>query len=151
MGKYVAYVIGILIVLFALEWFGIVDVPFLEIPNYLSGKEEFRILSSYNGKEPGHILDGFGRTPLCKYNLLPGAVENEIKDVGHLLEHLPYRASFGYQIKTDVGGDTFCFYLKTEKSVGRREDFFELDVAQGYMNGLFELLDKLGLIRGIKW
>jgi hypothetical protein len=40
MGKYIAYAIIILLVLFALEWFEIVDIPFLEIPDYLSGKEE---------------------------------------------------------------------------------------------------------------
>lgn len=40
MGKYIAYAVIILLVLFALEWFEIVDIPFLEIPDYLSGKEE---------------------------------------------------------------------------------------------------------------
>ena len=40
MGKFVAYFIVIVMVLFALEWFEIVDIPFLEIPDYLSGKEE---------------------------------------------------------------------------------------------------------------
>ncbi|MEJ2096866.1 MAG: hypothetical protein P8Y38_06945 [Deltaproteobacteria bacterium] len=40
MGKYIAYAIIILLVLFALEWFEIVDIPFLEIPDYLSSKEE---------------------------------------------------------------------------------------------------------------
>ena len=40
MGKYVAYVIIILLVLFGLEFFEVVDIPFLEIPDYLSGKEK---------------------------------------------------------------------------------------------------------------
>ena len=40
MGKYLAYVIVIVIVLFAIEWFEIVDIPLIEIPDYLSGKEE---------------------------------------------------------------------------------------------------------------
>lgn len=40
MGKYLAYVILALIIIFVLEWFEIVDIPFLEIPNYLTGKED---------------------------------------------------------------------------------------------------------------
>lgn len=40
MGKYIGYVILILIVLFAVEFFGIVDIPYFDIPNYLSGKED---------------------------------------------------------------------------------------------------------------
>jgi len=39
MGKYVGYVILILIVLFAVEYFGIIDIPFFEIPDYFGGKE----------------------------------------------------------------------------------------------------------------
>ena len=39
MGKYVGYVIMILIVLFAVEFFGIVDIPYFDIPDYFSGKE----------------------------------------------------------------------------------------------------------------
>ena len=39
MGKYVGYVILILIVLFAVEYFGIYDIPFFDIPDYFSGKE----------------------------------------------------------------------------------------------------------------
>lgn len=41
MGKYLAYFIVIVLILFALEWFEVVDIPFLEIPNYLTGKEDF--------------------------------------------------------------------------------------------------------------
>jgi hypothetical protein len=40
MGKYIAYAILIIGVLFALEWFQIVDVPFLDIPDFMSGKKE---------------------------------------------------------------------------------------------------------------
>lgn len=40
MGKYVGYVILALIVLFAVEFFGIVDIPYFDIPNYFSGKED---------------------------------------------------------------------------------------------------------------
>ena len=39
MGKYVGYVILIVIILFAVEYFGIIDIPFFDIPDYLSGKE----------------------------------------------------------------------------------------------------------------
>ena len=40
MGKYVGYVILALIVLFAVEFFGIVDIPYFDIPDYFSGKED---------------------------------------------------------------------------------------------------------------
>ena len=39
MGKYVGYAILALIVLFVLEFFGIVDIPYFDIPDYFSGKE----------------------------------------------------------------------------------------------------------------
>lgn len=39
MGKYIFYGFIILVVLFFLEWFKIVDVPFLEIPDFFSGKQ----------------------------------------------------------------------------------------------------------------
>ena len=39
-GKYIGYAILIIVVIFVLEWFQIVDVPFLEIPNFLSGKKD---------------------------------------------------------------------------------------------------------------
>lgn len=41
MGKYLGYFILVVLVIFALEWFEIVDIPFLEIPDYLTGKEDF--------------------------------------------------------------------------------------------------------------
>jgi hypothetical protein len=40
MGKYLGYAILIIGVIFVLEWFQIVDVPFLEIPDFLSGKKD---------------------------------------------------------------------------------------------------------------
>lgn len=40
MGKYLAYTLLAIAILFLLEWFQIVDVPFLDIPDYLSGKKE---------------------------------------------------------------------------------------------------------------
>jgi hypothetical protein len=40
MGKYIGYVILILVAIFMLEWFQIVDVPFFEIPDFLSGKKD---------------------------------------------------------------------------------------------------------------
>jgi len=39
MGKYIGYSILILVVIFVLEWFQIVDVPFFEIPDFTSGKK----------------------------------------------------------------------------------------------------------------
>lgn len=40
MGKYIGYVILIIVVICVLEWFQIVDVPFLEIPDSISRKKE---------------------------------------------------------------------------------------------------------------
>jgi hypothetical protein len=40
MGKYIFYALAVLVILFALEWFEIVDVPFLEIPNITGQKKE---------------------------------------------------------------------------------------------------------------
>jgi hypothetical protein len=34
------YALCILVVIIVLEWFGIVDIPFLDIPDYNSSKEE---------------------------------------------------------------------------------------------------------------
>ena len=39
MGKYVGYFVIIVVILFLLEWFGIVDIPFIDIQGYLSNKE----------------------------------------------------------------------------------------------------------------
>lgn len=40
MGKYIGYALLIIVVLFALEWFEIFDVPFFEIPDYTSEKKD---------------------------------------------------------------------------------------------------------------
>ena len=40
MGKYIGYAIIVFIILLFLEWFEIVDIPFLEIPDFTSGKKE---------------------------------------------------------------------------------------------------------------
>ena len=40
MGKYIGYTILILVVIFILERFEIVDVPFFEIPDFMSGKND---------------------------------------------------------------------------------------------------------------
>jgi hypothetical protein len=40
MGKYIGFAILIIVAIFALEYFQIVDVPFLEIPDFLSGKKQ---------------------------------------------------------------------------------------------------------------
>jgi hypothetical protein len=40
MGKFVIYALIIVIAAFILEFFQIVDIPFLEIPDHLSGKTE---------------------------------------------------------------------------------------------------------------
>jgi len=40
MGKYLGYAILIIGVIFVLEWFQIVDVPFFKIPDYISGKKD---------------------------------------------------------------------------------------------------------------
>ena len=39
MGKYIGYALVILTVLFFLEWFQIVDIPFVDLPN-LSAKQK---------------------------------------------------------------------------------------------------------------
>jgi hypothetical protein len=40
MGKIIGYVLLIIAIVFALEWFQIVDVPYLEIPDFTSGKSQ---------------------------------------------------------------------------------------------------------------
>lgn len=39
MGKYIIYAVILVIVAFFLEFFQVVDIPYLEIPDYMSGKE----------------------------------------------------------------------------------------------------------------
>ena len=38
MGKYFAYLIIILVALFALEWLGVIDIPYLDLPDFTAGK-----------------------------------------------------------------------------------------------------------------
>jgi hypothetical protein len=40
MGKYIGYIIVILIALFILNWFKIVDIPFLDPPDFTLDKQE---------------------------------------------------------------------------------------------------------------
>jgi hypothetical protein len=39
MGKYIGYAVCILVALFFLEWFQIIDIPFVDIPDFTSGKK----------------------------------------------------------------------------------------------------------------
>ena len=39
MGKYIGYTFLIIVVVIALEWFEIVDVPYFDIPDLTSGKK----------------------------------------------------------------------------------------------------------------
>ena len=39
MGKYIGYLLLIMVILFTLEWFQIVDIPYFEIPDYMGGKK----------------------------------------------------------------------------------------------------------------
>ena len=45
MGKYIGYALVVAAVLFFLEWFQIVDIPFVDLPN-LSAKQEMVIEKS---------------------------------------------------------------------------------------------------------
>ena len=40
MGKYVGYTLLIIVVVVALEWLQIVDVPYFDIPDFTSGKKD---------------------------------------------------------------------------------------------------------------
>jgi len=39
MAKYFGYTLCILVALFFLEWFQIIDIPFVDIPDFTSGKK----------------------------------------------------------------------------------------------------------------
>ena len=39
MGKYFAGLILAVITLFALEWFGVIDIPYVELPDLTAGKQ----------------------------------------------------------------------------------------------------------------
>lgn len=40
MGKSFAYLVLILVVLFALEWFGVIDIPYVDLPDFTAGKQD---------------------------------------------------------------------------------------------------------------
>ena len=40
MGKYIGYTLLVIVVVFVLEWFQIVDVPYFDIPDLTSGKKD---------------------------------------------------------------------------------------------------------------
>ena len=40
MGKTFAYLVLILIGLFALEWFGIIDIPYIDLPDFDASKQD---------------------------------------------------------------------------------------------------------------
>ena len=46
MAKFILYLFFIIVIIFALEFFKVVDVPYLEIPNWVSGTEELLQRSS---------------------------------------------------------------------------------------------------------
>ena len=40
MGKYIGYTLLIIVIVVALEWLQIVDVPYFDIPDFTSGKKD---------------------------------------------------------------------------------------------------------------
>ena len=50
MGKYIAYVLCVLGILFALEYFQIVDIPYLDFPDIQTTGEEYKEKSEDNMK-----------------------------------------------------------------------------------------------------
>ncbi|MGD8881066.1 MAG: hypothetical protein PVI82_04200 [Desulfobacterales bacterium] len=50
MGKYVAYLVCFLIILFALEYFQIVDIPYLDLPDIQTTGEDYKEKSEDNMK-----------------------------------------------------------------------------------------------------
>ncbi|BBO77680.1 hypothetical protein DSCW_50970 [Desulfosarcina widdelii] len=40
MGKFIGYTLLTIIIILALEWFRVVDIPYLDIPDYTSGKTQ---------------------------------------------------------------------------------------------------------------
>jgi len=40
MGKAFAYLVVIFLGLFILEWFGVIDIPYVDLPNFTTGKQE---------------------------------------------------------------------------------------------------------------
>ena len=54
MGKYIGYLLCVLGILFALEYFQIVDIPYLELPDIQTKGEE------YKGKSEDNMKRRFG-------------------------------------------------------------------------------------------
>jgi hypothetical protein len=48
MGKYIGYILCILVILFALEYFQIVDIPYFDIPDLQTKGEEYKKKSEDN-------------------------------------------------------------------------------------------------------
>jgi hypothetical protein len=42
MGKYIAYLMCVIVILFALEFFQIVDIPYLDLPGMQSTSEDYK-------------------------------------------------------------------------------------------------------------
>ena len=40
MGKVFAYLVIILLTLFALEWFGVVDIPYIDLPDFTGSRQD---------------------------------------------------------------------------------------------------------------
>ena len=40
MGKYIVWLVIIVIVLLALEWFGVIDIPYVDLPDFTASKED---------------------------------------------------------------------------------------------------------------
>jgi hypothetical protein len=48
MGKYIAYILCVLVIIFALEYFQIVDIPYLELADIQTKGEEYKEKSEDN-------------------------------------------------------------------------------------------------------
>jgi hypothetical protein len=48
MGKYIGYILGVIVILVALEYFEIVDVPILELPDLQTSGENIKEKSEDN-------------------------------------------------------------------------------------------------------
>jgi hypothetical protein len=50
MGKYISYILCILVIIFALEYFQVVDIPYLDLPDIQTKGEEYKEKSEDNMK-----------------------------------------------------------------------------------------------------
>lgn len=48
MGKYIGYIVGILLILLALEYFQIIDIPFLDLPDIQAKGQAYKEKSEDN-------------------------------------------------------------------------------------------------------